>query len=354
MGNICSTYPSEIVGKIIKEDDSERNSSLNSSKYLQLKHFQYLSTLGEGSFGKVILVRRKSNQVLYAIKLISTDRLSDLRKLEYARFERQVLVEFQNQFIVKLHHIFESSGKICFVLDFMQGGNLGFHLRKLKRFKPELVVFFASEVLIALEILHKREFLYRDLKPENILLDCMGHCKLADFNLSTTVEEMSNSTCGSPEYAAPEVLQGEPQGIEVDFWGFGVLLFHMIKGFTPFDSDDYRKICKNILTCSYSFDEKFSKEAVDLISKLLVLNPRNRLKSHKEIKNHAFFSQINWESVENQSPESPLKLKFANESDLRYFPKKRYPMMVFKGDETDFNESFSNYGDLSYNSEIVN
>ena len=354
MGSICSS------GAISKLGDSEavnlrKSSSLDVSKYLQLKHFQYISTLGEGSFGKVILVRKKSNQTLYAIKLINTDKLSDLRRLEYARFERQVLVEFQNPFIVKLHHIFESSGKLCFVLDFMQGGSLGFHLRKLDRFKDNIAAFFAAEVLIAMEILHKREFIYRDLKPENILLDCEGHCRLADFNLSTTVDEMSNSICGSPEYAAPEVLQGLTQSTEVDFWGYGVLIYHMLQGATPFFDKTYQAICKNILMGEFQFTANFSKEATDLISKLLVVDPKERLTDYKSIKKHPFFGGVDWEATEVKDTISPLKLKFKDSCDLKYFPRKRYPTMVFRDEACeDANMSYSNYGDLSYNSELVN
>lgn len=357
MGSICSSYITNISTSSVNNESYSLYPSFENSKYLQLKHFHYLSTLGEGSFGKVILVRRKSNERLYAIKLINTDRLIDLRKREYAMFERQVLVEFQNPFIVKLHHIFESSGKLCFVLDFMQGGNLGFHLKRHNKFVNSVVAFFAAEVLVALEILHKREFIYRDLKPENILLDIDGHIKLADFNLSTTIEDLNDSICGSPEYAAPEVLSGEIQGIELDFWGFGVLLYHMLQGTTPFQANSYFDICKNILLSKYSFTSNFDKNAIDLISKLLVANPKERLTDHMAIKNHNFFADIDWASVEARNFESPIKLRVKNPLDLKYFPKKKYPPMIFSVQgELDVNQndqsSYSQFSDFSYNSEI--
>ena len=352
MGSMCS---SGSISKLSENCTIRKSSSLDSSKYLQLKHFQYISTLGEGSFGKVILVRKKSNQTLYAIKLINTDKLRDLRRLEYTRFERHVLAEFQNPFIVKLRHLFESSGKLCVVLDFMQGGSLAFHLNKLGRFKPDLAVFFASEILIALEMLHKREFLYSNLKPENILLDCEGHCRLTDFNLSALIDEMSSNAGGGAEYAAPEVLQGLIQTIEADFWGFGVIIYHMLQGITPFFDNNYQGICKNILVGRYQFTENFSKEAMDLISKLLVVDPKDRLTDYKIIKKHQFFAEIDWEATEAKDTISPLKLKFKDSCDLRYFPAKRYPIIACKDEACeDANKSYSSYEDLSYNSELVN
>ena len=316
-----------------------------------------MATLGEGAFGKVILVRRKSNQELYAVKMIQTERLSDQSKQEFARFERQVLVEFQNPFIIKLHHIFESFGKLCFVLDFMQGGSLGFHLKKYIKFKPSAATFFAAEVLLALEILHKREFIYRDLKPENILIDMDGHIKLADFNLSTTTENLSDRICGTPEYAAPEVINGDVQGIEVDFWGLGVLIFHMIQGNSPFEAANNYDTCRNIASGRFGFTSCFDKSAVDLIARLLVVNPRERLASHRLVKEHKFFTGIDWQAAERRMLSSPLKLNAKDPCDLKYFPKKKYSPAFMEFDQSiDINASAidqsSQFSEFSYNSEI--
>lgn len=348
MGGICSSF--------LVQNHSSKNSKRTDcliSKYLQLSHFQYLATLGEGSFGKVILVRRISTNCLYAIKFIQTVRLQDTSKREYAKFERQVLLEIQNPFIVKLQHIFESGGKLCFVLDFMQGGSLGFHLNLLGKFNKDSVVFFAAEVLVALESLHKHEFIYRDLKPENILVDINGHLKLTDFNLSTTVDNFSDSICGTPEYAAPEVISGDIQGIEVDFWGFGVLLYHMIQGSTPFASNSNYDVCKNILAGKFTFSGNFDKLSTDLISNLLVKNPKNRLASHWKIKQHKFFSDVDWKAVEKREKISPLNLNFKGPCDLKYFPKKKYPKISMDdGNSIDLNVSGNQFSEFSYNSEV--
>ena len=349
MGSICSN----VLVQNHSSKKSKRNCDLISSKYLQLSHFKYVATLGEGSFGKVILVRRISTQNLYAIKFMQTDRLQDISKREYAKIERQVLLEIQNPFIVKLHHIFESAGKLCFVLDFMQGGSLGFHLNMFGKFQKDAVVFFAAEVLVALESLHKREFIYRDLKPDNILVDTNGHLKLIDFNLSTTVDDFSDSICGTPEYAAPEVISGDIQGIEVDFWGLGVLIYHMIQGTTPFAAKSNYDVCKNILAGNFTFSRNFDKASIDLISNLMVKNPKNRLSSHWKIKQHKFFSGVEWKVVEKREKTSPLNLNFKGPCDLKYFPKKKYPKISMDdGHSIDLNISGSHFSEFSYNSEV--
>ena len=133
--------------------------------------------------------------------------------------ERQVLAKVTSPFVVKLHYSFQNSEKLYLVLEFMQGGDLYYHLRQRKCFSEEVSRFFAVEILLALEDLHANNILYRDLKPENILMDTQGHIKLADFNLAKSVRdgERTSTICGTPEYICPEILKGSPHGKEVDF-----------------------------------------------------------------------------------------------------------------------------------------
>lgn len=340
MGNLCSNSPE------IKKFSKNLYLTADTSKYLHLNHFKFISTIGKGSFAKVVLVQRKSSTQLFAIKLISKDHFSDIKKLEYVRNERNVLIGFENAYIVKLHHIFESQNNICFVLDFMQGGCLSYHIEKNTCCTMEILIFIAAEVLVALESLHEKGFIYRDLKPDNILFDTSGHLKLADFNLSINKAEINNSLCGTPDFAAPEVFLEVDQGVEVDFWAYGVLLFNISEGFLPFHSENRFELSNNVLELLY--DHRKAPAVIrDLIQKFLVLDPKQRLTSYTDIKKHKLFSKIDWDLARNRSLPSPLKLQFSGPADLRYFTKKRYSALLINEHEQDTMQN-----DLSYNDEL--
>ena len=138
---------------------------------------------------------------------------------------------------MKLHYAFQNSEKLYFVIDFLNGGELFWHLRREQRFSEERSKFYAAEILIALECLHSNGVIYRDLKPENVLLDTHGHLKLTDFGLSKirqTSNEVTFTFCGTPEYLAPEIIRGEGYSKEVDFWAFGLIIYEMLSGINPF------------------------------------------------------------------------------------------------------------------------
>lgn len=124
---------------------------------------------------------------------------------------------------MKLHYAFQSDNNLYFIIDFINGGELYYHLRREQRFSEERTKFYAAEILLALECLHQNGVIYRDLKPENILIDKEGHIKITDFGLSKimkTQNEITFTFCGTPEYLAPEIIKGEGYSKEVDFWAF--------------------------------------------------------------------------------------------------------------------------------------
>ena len=132
-----------------------------------------------------------------------------------------ILEKLNNPFIVKLHYAFQTPEKLYFVIDFLNGGELFWHLRKDQRFSEERTKFYAAEIVLALECLHKNGIIYRDLKPENVLLDKDGHIKLTDFGLSKVGMQgdlMSYTFCGTPEYLAPEIVKGSGHNKSVDWW----------------------------------------------------------------------------------------------------------------------------------------
>ena len=146
--------------------------------------------------------------------------------------------QISHPFVVKLHYAFQSAHTLYFVTDFLNGGEIFFHLCQDIRFSEERARFYAAEIVLALEHLHKHLIIYRDLKPENVLLDSQGHLKLTDFGLSKikqpTDGAMTNTFCGTPEYLAPEVILANGHSYGVDLWSLGMLLYEMISGINPF------------------------------------------------------------------------------------------------------------------------
>eukprot|EP01041_Mallomonas_annulata_P001136 gene1136-2202_t len=215
-------------------------------------------------------------------------------------------------FIVKLHYAFQTSTKLCLVLDFASGGELFFHLSRLKRFSESMTRFYAAEIALALRALHDVGVAYRDLKPENILLDAEGHVKLADFGLAKEgVREVhvgAFSMCGTPEYLSPEVLDRQGHGTAVDWWNLGMVVYEMLTGLPPWYTEDRPTLFKRLRDAPLKFPGYISRRASSLISRLLNRDPKQRLGSGgwDEIRDHTFFDKIDWHAIYHKDVRSPL------------------------------------------------
>jgi len=234
--------------------------------------------------------------------------------------------KLDHPFIVKMHRAFQSDMKLYFVLDFLNGGELYFHLKKEGKFTENKARFYASEVILAVEHLHLKGIVYRDLKPENILLDEEGHIKLTDFGLSKTGmagDTKSYSFCGTPEYLAPEIVSGKGHSKNVDWWSLGLLLYEMLSGSHPFKSKrkNRQEIFSQITDKPVEMLPGFSEDAADIISKLLAISEDDRLGNSDtdaaEIKNHKFFEKVDWEKLEKKEITPPYKPCLDNSTDLR-------------------------------------
>merc|ERR1719296_514030 len=186
--------------------------------------FPLLRVLGKGSFGKVVLVRKRTGKEsggLFAMKILRKAHLVKRRQIERTKTERKVLSVVDHPFIMRLHFAFQGDEKLYLVLDYCPGGELFFHLSRYRRFPERVARFYAAELLLAIGHLHRRGIIYRDLKPENVLLDAEGHVKLGDFGLAkdkiTDPCSGATSMCGTPEYMAPEVLSQSGHGFCVDY-----------------------------------------------------------------------------------------------------------------------------------------
>jgi serum/glucocorticoid-regulated kinase 3 len=194
---------------------------------VSLDDFDLVKVIGKGSFGKVTLVRKKSDGLLFAMKVLSKPNIVKRKQVEHTKTERRVLGKMKHPFIVHMYYAFQTEQKLYFVLDYAAGGELFYHLSRMKKFTEQITRFFCAEITMALDALHNIGVVYRDLKPENILLDTQGHIKLADFGLAkegvNDAAAGAHSMCGTPEYLSPEVLNRMGHGTSVDWWNLGMV-----------------------------------------------------------------------------------------------------------------------------------
>ncbi|XP_015266819.1 PREDICTED: ribosomal protein S6 kinase alpha-3 isoform X1 [Gekko japonicus] len=290
--------------------------------------FELLKVLGQGSFGKVFLVKKISGsdaRQLYAMKVLKKATLK-VRDRVRTKMERDILVEVNHPFIVKLHYAFQTEGKLYLILDFLRGGDLFTRLSKEVMFTEDDVKFYLAELALALDHLHSLGIIYRDLKPENILLDEEGHIKLTDFGLSKESidhEKKAYSFCGTVEYMAPEVVNRRGHTQSADWWSFGVLMFEMLTGTLPFQGKDRKETMTMILKAKLGMPQFLSPEAQSLLRMLFKRNPANRLGAGpdgvEEIKRHHFFSTIDWNKLYRREINPPFKPATGRPEDTFYF-----------------------------------
>ncbi len=299
---------------VIKPKKGKKKKSTFQNVEVTYNDFEILKIIGRGSVGKIALVKYNSDGKLYAMKSMRKDQLISEGIADNILVERNILMEGQCEFILTLSFFFQSSERIYFVTPFMKGGDLYHKLKEEIFLKESLVQFYATQIAIALQHLHDLGIAYRDLKPENILIDEDGYIKLCDFGASVSIRgtEKEVSFAGSPEYASPEMITHEGHTFMCDWWSFGILLYELLYGNTPFYNIDKNRMFDLITTGSISYPKfiqiegeekprnyKVSEDAKNLINKLLEKDPGTRLgrKGLKEIKKHPFFNGISFDDV---------------------------------------------------------
>ena len=189
---------------------------------IELKDFKYEKVIGRGGFGKVIMVRKRTNGKVYAMKVLDKTFLSKSNQQAHTKSERQILASAKSPFIVKLFYAFQTETKLCLVTEFVNGGELTVNLRRARRFLDEQAAFYAGEIALALGALHQQGIIYRDLKSDNVLIASDGHVKLIDFGLAKQgiMQEKTKTytMAGTPDYLAPEMLAVEGHDKTVDWW----------------------------------------------------------------------------------------------------------------------------------------
>ncbi|XP_058205693.1 probable serine/threonine protein kinase IRE isoform X2 [Rhododendron vialii] len=302
------------------EDDvvrSLRTSPINPSKdRTSIEDFEIIKPISRGAFGRVFLARKWATGDLFAIKVLKKADMIRKNAVESILAERDILISVRNPFVVRFFYSFTGRENLYLVMEYLNGGDLYSLLRNLGCLDEGMARVYIAELVLALEYLHSLNVIHRDLKPDNLLIGPDGHIKLTDFGLSkvglinstddlsgppvsstTTLlgigepkpatqpsikreERQKQSVVGTPDYLAPEILLGTGHGATADWWSVGVILFELLVGIPPFNADHPQQIFDNIMNRYIPWPripEEMSSEAHDLINKLLIENPVQRL-----------------------------------------------------------------------------
>ena len=273
-----------------------------------ISDFTVMNVIGKGYSGDVVLARHNDTGRFVALKAIPKD-ASHTTVVGRAISERNLLLQATDPFVAKLYSTFQTNEALVLVLEFVSGGDLGFHLSRHRRFSPRTVKLYLAELAVALRNIHKLGIVFRDLKPANILIDAKGHLKLTDFGLAKDLFSeqggVAKTLCGTHEYLAPEMIQGLPYGQQVDWWAYGIVAYQLMVGMLPFECENLTKLYRLIVQAPLKFWKQVPKVAKDFVERLLRKNPEERLGcgplGEQEIFSHPFFNDVNWEKIQNRS-----------------------------------------------------
>ncbi|KIY68443.1 kinase-like protein [Cylindrobasidium torrendii FP15055 ss-10] len=299
-----------------------------------------MRVIGKGAAAKVFLSRKKGSDQLYAIKAQKRSRATSGKALKQMLVEPAILKQLgteqtnadgklqpRNPFVVKLRWVFSDEAHLFFALDFHPGGDLGTMLSRRGSLHPGLTRFYAMELVAALTALHARGVVHRDLKPENVLIDEEGHIVLTDFGLAKAFSRIPShadeevprtmSFCGTAEYVSPEVLASLPHSFPVDMWSLGVMVYEMLVGVSPFMAKTTPEMYHRILRDKVIFPEykRVPQKAKDFIRELLQKNPVHRL-SRFNIKEHSYFSNLNWTFADEKRYTPPYVPRLDNSATV--------------------------------------
>ena len=265
--------------------NQEKNSTI-------VGNYKMEKTIGEGTFGKVKLAVHIPTGEQVAIKILEKSKIHDQEELERVEKEIKYLKMLNHPNIIQIYEIIENSKNFYLVMEYAPGGELFNYIVKNEKIDENESSYFFSQIIHGIEEIHKKKICHRDIKPENLLLTTNKIIKIIDFGLSNEYEKFLSTPCGSPCYASPEMIHGvKYNGLSVDLWASGIILYAMVCGYLPFDDKNNEKLFQKILQCKVEFppseETKISSECKDLILKILTPNPSKRIKLD-EIKSHPF------------------------------------------------------------------
>ncbi|KAI4562160.1 hypothetical protein MJT46_011122, partial [Ovis ammon polii x Ovis aries] len=262
---------------------------------------------------QVFLAEFKKTNQFFAIKALKKDVVLMDDDVECTMVEKRVLsLAWEHPFLTHMFCTFQTKENLFFVMEYLNGGDLMYHIQSCHKFDLCRATFYAAEIILGLQFLHSKGIVYRDLKLDNILLDKDGHIKIADFGMckeNMLGDARTNTFCGTPDYIAPEILLGQKYNHSVDWWSFGVLLYEMLVGQSPFHGQDEEELFHSIRMDNPFYPRWLEKEAKDLLVKLFVREPEKRLGVRGDIRQHPLFREINWEELERKEIDPPFRPK---------------------------------------------
>uniref|UniRef100_A0A8D3DB93 Protein kinase C n=1 Tax=Scophthalmus maximus TaxID=52904 RepID=A0A8D3DB93_SCOMX len=310
-------------GRLWEGSSPQPQSRITHLTRINVDDFVFHKVLGKGSFGKVLLAELKGRGEYFAVKALKKDVVLMDDDVECTMVEKRVLaLNWENPFLTHLFSTFQTKEHLFFVMEYLNGGDLMFHIQEKGRFELYRASFYSAEIICGLQFLHSKGVIYRDLKLDNVMLDHEGHIKIADFGMckeNVFGENRATTFCGTPDYIAPEILLGQKYSFSVDWWSFGVLLYEMLIGQSPFHGDDEDELFESIRMDTPHYPRWINKEAKDLLERLFERDPSRRLGIVGNVRLHPFFKAFNWQALENREVEPPFKPKVKAPNDCSNF-----------------------------------
>ncbi|XP_010247369.1 PREDICTED: serine/threonine-protein kinase 38-like [Nelumbo nucifera] len=372
-----SDVPQEEQINLIKDLERKETEFMRLKRHkICVDDFELLTIIGRGAFGEVRLCREKSSGNIYAMKKLKKSEMLSRGQVEHVRAERNLLAEVASHCIVKLYYSFQDADYLYLIMEYLPGGDMMTLLMREDTLTESVARFYIAQSVLAIESIHKHNYIHRDIKPDNLLLDKNGHMKLSDFGLCkpldcralSTLDEnepmadenmresmeidgcfpdadngskwkspreqlqhwqmnrrkLAFSTVGTPDYIAPEVLLKKGYGMECDWWSLGAIMYEMLVGYPPFYADDPITTCRKIVHwrnhLKFPDEARLSPEAKDLICRLLCdVEHRLGTGGPDQIKAHPWFKDVVWDKLYEM--DAAFKPEINGELDTQNFMK---------------------------------
>uniref|UniRef100_A0A4W3HE47 non-specific serine/threonine protein kinase n=1 Tax=Callorhinchus milii TaxID=7868 RepID=A0A4W3HE47_CALMI len=358
---IKTDIPRYIISQLGLTKDPLQGTSTPLRRKPRESDFETIKLISNGAYGAVYLVRHKETRQRFAMKKINRQNLILRNQIQQVFVERDILTFADNPFVVTMFCSFETRRHLCMVMEYVEGGDCANLLKNMGPLTVDMARMYFAETVLALEYLHNYGIVHRDLKPDNLLITSMGHIKLTDFGLSKiglmnmttnlyeehiekdTREFIDKQVCGTPEYIAPEVILRQGYGKPVDWWAMGVILYEFLIGCVPFFGDTPEELFGQVVSDEIMWpegEEALPPEAQDLITRLLRLNPLDRLGTGgaHDVKHHCFFAPLDWNGLLRQKAEFIPQLE--SEDDTSYFDTRseKYHHLASEEDDDETND----------------